>query len=372
MATKRLQESTAGFAQIDREAGVIRGVKILGLKSRNKRGSRRYLKEASSAGAPLYEGRKVYIDHVQLVEGKAPARPTRERWGKLVNVAPDESGELYGDLEYLKSHELTEQILEAAERFNDFGLSHDADGKVRESEGEEVVYELTKVFSVDVVQEPATNRNLFESLETMERKNIRAALREHIKQPHATFLLARLTEMEDIYAEDMEMEVAPEASPEDQIKEAFRTAILAIVDGEGDVDDVIAKIKLLLETKAEVSGEGTSEPTSKTETEGETMTESQAAELQAENKRLKEQLAQQTTKEACTKLLESLDREATPVRVKALAALTEEADRKSLVESWPVRTSKRPESSPPKYSLQEQEHSELPKTYDDVKRLLDI
>ena len=46
--------------RVDREAGVIRGVKLLGLASRN---GRRYREEALSAAASLYEGAKVNINH---------------------------------------------------------------------------------------------------------------------------------------------------------------------------------------------------------------------------------------------------------------------------------------------------------------------
>ena len=45
---------------VDRQAGVIRGVKILGLESRN---GRSYLPEALSQAAPLYEGAKVNVNH---------------------------------------------------------------------------------------------------------------------------------------------------------------------------------------------------------------------------------------------------------------------------------------------------------------------
>jgi hypothetical protein len=253
--TKRMQESTEGFANIDRDAGVIRGVKVLGLKSRNRQGKREYLREAASKAVSLYEGRKIYIDHVKLEES-AKSRSTRqtgERWGKLLNVAPDDAGELRGDLHYIKTHPMTEQILEAAERFNDFGLSHDASGKVQEENGKEVVYELTEVHSVDIVQDPATNKNLFESVQTM-KKNLRAVLRENIKQSQAPFLLARLTEMADIYDDAMEMEVEPETSPEDQVKEAFKTAIMAILDGDYSTEEQIAKIKMLLDVQTELAG----------------------------------------------------------------------------------------------------------------------
>jgi len=371
--TKRMQESTEGFANIDRDAGVIRGVKVLGLKSRNRQGKREYLREAASKAVSLYEGRKIYIDHVKLEES-AKSRSTRqtgERWGKLLNVAPDDAGELRGDLHYIKTHPMTEQILEAAERFNDFGLSHDASGKVQEENGREVVYELTEVHSVDIVQDPATNKNLFESVQTM-KKNLRAVLRENIKQSQAPFLLARLTEMADIYDDAMEMEVEPETSPEDQVKEAFKTAIMAILDGEYSTEEQIAKIKMLLDVQTELAGGEGAAKKSTPPTDGESpMTEAEVKALQTELTQLKEEKRLNEVKGACTRLLEEVGREVTDVRVRAMAALADEADRKLLAESFPAKGGSRPTNSPSKV-LQEQNNNPLPATHEDFKKLLGV
>jgi len=368
-----MQESTEGFANIDRDAGVIRGVKVLGLKSRNRQGKREYLREAASKAVSLYEGRKIYIDHVKLEES-AKSRSTRqtgERWGKLLNVAPDDAGELRGDLHYIKTHPMTEQILEAAERFNDFGLSHDASGKVQEENGREVVYELTEVHSVDIVQDPATNKNLFESVQTM-KKNLRAVLRENIKQSQAPFLLARLTEMADIYDDAMEMEVEAETSPEDQVKEAFKTAIMAILDGEYSTEEQIAKIKMLLDVQTELAGGEGAAKKSTPPTDGESpMTEAEVKKLQDELKQLQEEKRLNEVKGACTRLLEEVGREVTDVRVRAMAALADEADRKLLAESFPAKGSSRPTHSPSKV-LQEQNNDPLPATHEDFKKLLGV
>ena len=58
-----LQEfvSSQGVAiRVDAAAGVVRGVKILGLTSRN---GRSYKPEALAAAIPLYEGAKVNVNH---------------------------------------------------------------------------------------------------------------------------------------------------------------------------------------------------------------------------------------------------------------------------------------------------------------------
>ena len=46
--------------RVDRHAGVIRDVKILGLHSRN---GRQYLAETLTRAVPLYEGAKVNVNH---------------------------------------------------------------------------------------------------------------------------------------------------------------------------------------------------------------------------------------------------------------------------------------------------------------------
>jgi hypothetical protein len=61
--TDMLQEfcdSRGVSMRVDREAGVIRGVKVLGLESRN---GRTYLPEALAQAAQLYEDAKVNVNH---------------------------------------------------------------------------------------------------------------------------------------------------------------------------------------------------------------------------------------------------------------------------------------------------------------------
>ena len=62
---------------VDREAGVLRGVKILGLQSRN---GRSYLPEALSAASKLYEGAKVNVNHPKG-NPLAPRSPA-SRWAR--------------------------------------------------------------------------------------------------------------------------------------------------------------------------------------------------------------------------------------------------------------------------------------------------
>ncbi len=359
MKQTRWTESTTGFERVDREAGVIRGVKILGLVSRN---GYRYLREAVAKASPQYEGAKVYIDHIRLKDEAASDRRTADRWGKLVNVKLTESGELVGDLEYLKSHPLTEQILEAVEKFGDFGLSHDAGGVRKTLKGETVVESITKLYSVDLVQNPATNSNLFESvaMKQLVKKNLLAVLRENAKHPIGAKLLVRLTEMQDVYTPEMEMEMetedgvsAPEGSAAgSELSMAFRAAVMAIVDSDKAVEDKIAKIKLLLDVQQQLS-ESTSRAVDEAKAAAAveiTALKEQVTALEAEKTKLlgdSAELQKTRATESCRKLLESLKREPTEARIAVLLSVSEDA-RKQVAETWPEAVS-RPDASPSKF-----------------------
>jgi hypothetical protein len=152
-----LHERQTVSGRVDRAAGVIRGVKIIGRISAN---GREYTREALSKARGLYEGIKVNCDHPTRHN---EARGVGDRFGRLVNVR-EKDGSLYGDLEYLKSHPMAERVAEAAETMPDaFGLSHNAEGRTVMRNGKTIVEEITRVRSVDLVSDPATTSGLFES-----------------------------------------------------------------------------------------------------------------------------------------------------------------------------------------------------------------
>jgi hypothetical protein len=161
--------------RVDREGGAIRGVKILGSASLNKR---EYLPEAITAAKGRYEGVVVNFDHPPKHNpGRETPIADRAGWLENVEVAPDG---LKGDLFLLKADPRTEKVMEAAERRPElFGLSHNVDGKVRRQNGKTLVEEITRVRSVDLVSDPATTRSLFESLEK-EECEMAVTLKEHL------------------------------------------------------------------------------------------------------------------------------------------------------------------------------------------------
>ncbi|MCI0358135.1 MAG: hypothetical protein L0211_06615 [Planctomycetaceae bacterium] len=150
----------APAGRIDRAAGIIYGVSILGRESSN---GRTYSDQAMRDAARLYEGERVRINHPERSD-RHQQRRLNEEFGVLRNcrVAGDR---VRGDLYYVKSHPDAEWILERIERFPDrIGLSHNADGKATRSlSGHTVVESIARVVSVDIVNEPATTGGIFES-----------------------------------------------------------------------------------------------------------------------------------------------------------------------------------------------------------------
>jgi hypothetical protein len=144
--------------RVDRSAGVIRGVKILGLRSRN---GREYLPEALGRAAALYEGAKVNVNHPK---GSAQApRDYQDRIGVVrgVEVRPGEG--LFGDLHFNPKHALDEQLIWDAEHApENVGFSHNVQARTTRRDDVLVVGEITRVQSVDLVADPAMTRGLYE------------------------------------------------------------------------------------------------------------------------------------------------------------------------------------------------------------------
>jgi hypothetical protein len=160
-ATILAESFSSPHALVDAAAGVIRNVKVLGVVSKN---GRRYPTETLDRAAPLYEGARVNVDHPDPRRVEGPRRLS-DRFGVLKDVRRQDDG-LYADLHYLRSHPLASLLAEAASRMPEtLGLSHHAEGRVRQAGEETIVEEIVRVRSVDLVGEPATTCGLFESRE---------------------------------------------------------------------------------------------------------------------------------------------------------------------------------------------------------------
>lgn len=144
--------------KIDKENGVVSGVKILGVKSRN---NRVYPLETLRDAAPLYENAKVNVNHPD--GSPTESRKYQDRVGSIKNVTLQENG-LYGDFHFNPKHPLAEQMLWDAEKApENFGFSHNVEAVVRVENGAQVVDKIVRVRSVDLVADPATTSGLFES-----------------------------------------------------------------------------------------------------------------------------------------------------------------------------------------------------------------
>jgi len=172
--TEMLQEffDSRGVAvRVDRQAGVIRGVKILGLQSRN---GRSYLPEALAQAAGLYEEAKVNVNHPKGNPGGP--RDYQDRIGVIRNVAVRSGEGLFADFHFNPKHALAEQLVWDAEHApENVGFSHNVQAQTRRQGDRLVVEAITKVQGVDLVADPATTRGLFESSEGSPRLSERVA-----------------------------------------------------------------------------------------------------------------------------------------------------------------------------------------------------
>lgn len=348
-----------GASPVDAEKGVIRNVKILGQTSEN---GRVYTDEAMKQAARLYEGMKVNIDHPD-VKNRSAERSMRDRIGVLRNVKQKGSA-VFGDLHILKTHPLAATIMEAADMMPEtFGLSHHAHGQVRRDGETTIVETIERIHSVDLVQDPATNAGLFESLEpekTVMKKTIAKILESASPKAKKSWQFARLLEMTqpeegaaeevkemaDEYA-DMPVDVPAEMSSEDAVKAAFKQAVIACLEDDSLTGEALkAKIAQLIDAGEAAAGSEVSEGDEPEEEEKPDMKESKnrtangsgnSVELTEALERIKQLEDDKHDTELtlkCRDLLESKNREVTDVRVDALKRCDNDTSRRELIESW--------------------------------------
>ena len=147
--------------RIDRRRGIISGVKILGLTSRN---NRRYPLETLDAAIPLYQNAKVNLNHPE----HNPTEPRRyqDRFGLVRNVRIVPNEGLFADFHFNPKHQYAEQLLWDAENSpENVGFSHNIEAEVVQENDMMFVKKILTVRSVDLVADPATTQGLFESCE---------------------------------------------------------------------------------------------------------------------------------------------------------------------------------------------------------------
>lgn len=349
MPSTKLQliEALSTPEKVDRESGVIHGVKVLGVHSRNK-GGYDYSPDAMKTAAALYEGTEVNTNHPDRSKPNA-TRKVEERIGWLRNCRVVEGDGVYADLHVLKTHSFAQPLFEAAERNPALlGLSHNADGATVTRGGKRIVESIERVRSVDLVGNPATNQTLFESEAPVTTKTTTIkAIFESTTDPVLKSKRVKLLEMDGMAdMGEMPVEVPAEGadaalSSDAATKAAFKEAIAALVDDESlSWEETKIKVALLLDTMANIAGDDTT-----AETETDAVTES----LQEQVAALTKKLADKEADDANRALLESKHIEVTPARLITLKSVTDKTARTALLEDW-VKVTPKAKPGKPTYS----------------------
>jgi hypothetical protein len=338
MSTKTLHQLTLTESvfsppdRVDREAGVIHGVKILGRSSLN---GREYSEAALHDAAKRYAGMRVNIDHPEKKAIKA-ARGTLEQWGWLEGVEVRGDG-VYGDLHFLKTHPHTQPLLELAERRPDkFGLSHNADCSGFHNGTKQVIESVDHVRSVDVVQRPATTQGLFEHYE--ESDMLKKTLKQHLGLvPQGTRrrkALQRVLEMDSMADQSapLDSEDSGKGSEETAWPE-FRASVEATLEDQSlDLEGLREQIKSILDEYADKFARAPADDADDSATTSDESTTEGVDDLRREVKLLR--------KEGHARdLLEQHDIQATSGRIKGLVSVLESAtDLHDLLSSLPKRS----------------------------------
>ena len=199
--------------RIDRDDGVLFGVKIIGCISRN---GRRYPNETLREAIHLYENSKVNLDHPEGDPRKP--RSYQDRFGVIRNVKLRENDGLYADFRFNPKHPVAEQLLwDAQHAPENVGFSHNVEAIVRRDDEKTVVERIVAVRSVDLVADPATTAGLFEQTRLEQEQRETAKEVQTVTESKVDERLSRfeetLVEIRDILLERKRNEVILEAKP---------------------------------------------------------------------------------------------------------------------------------------------------------------
>lgn len=138
------------------EENVLRNCRICGYGKSDNGAS--YPRDVLHEACHLYEGHPVYLNHdLGVVKGKK--RLYEDRIATLRNVRAAEEAFMC-DMELNPHKPMAKAVAWDYMKNNRVGLSHIANGKVRAG----TVEKINEVYSVDLVNEPATNRTLREEV----------------------------------------------------------------------------------------------------------------------------------------------------------------------------------------------------------------
>jgi hypothetical protein len=161
-------ESAASISarRIDRLAGLVRGVKLVGTRSGN---GRKYPPRVLAAAARLYAGVGVNLGHHLDPLGRPLPVPPEDRFGRILDPRPAADGGLVGDLRLNPRHPFADRFLWACEfdpgqyGFSPIHHVRWADGGKPDADGDLVAEAILQVLSVDLVSDGGTTSTVFES-----------------------------------------------------------------------------------------------------------------------------------------------------------------------------------------------------------------
>ena len=223
-------------AQVDRNQGVIRNVKILGLFSRNKR---RYPESTLLDAVSLYENAKVNLNHP---EGE-PTRPRnyRDRLGLVRDVRLVEGDGLFADFHFNPKHPLAEQLLWDAEHApENVGFSHNIEAEVVQEDETMLIRKILAVRSVDLVADPATTAGLFESVQPTKNSK-REEILEQFAKKLIEFITRKHSESEQLFTDRFFRTITETTDPgflQNHLAERI-TLLESLAENRDDREDVV-------------------------------------------------------------------------------------------------------------------------------------
>lgn len=342
--------------KVDAQNGVLYGVKLLGENSRNKR---RYSKEAMKRAVSKYDEVNSYVDHPDR-ERLSEDRKFQAWSGVFRSPRYVEGKGIFADLHLRQKGAYFEGIIEAAQKFpTALGFSHIAEGESTLDGETEIIESIREVFSVDLVMDPATTAGIFES---RQHDHLREAV-EALPEYEGRELLVEI--LDNSYMRDgMGFGADKPTDPVGQLTALVGQLTAALADALKSIAKANSSASKPAPTPPGNPNQPPGNPSSPGK-EADPFEDQPAEEEEDMSDDDKQKLAnyeslERTNRELQAKnlLLES-GRQATTVRVKALANCESEGERTELLESWPkTETTSRPARSP---ALVESEEEDFPR-----------
>lgn len=350
--------------KVDAQNGVLYGVKLLGENSRNKR---RYSREAMKRAVSKYDEVNSYVDHPDR-ERLSEDRKFNQWSGVFRNPRYVEGKGIFADLHLRQKGTYFEGILEAAQKFpTALGFSHVAEGESKLDGETEIIESIREVFSVDLVMDPATTAGIFES---RQHHSLREAV-EALPDYEGRELLVEI--LDNSYMRDgMGFGKDQPTDPVGQLTALVGQLTAALADALKSIAKANSAAKAAPPAAPgnplnnQPPGNAPTDKAPSKEAGGnpfEDQPEGEEEEDMSDDDKNKlanyESLQRENAELLAKNLLLESGRQATTVRIKALANCESEDERSELLESWPkLETVTRPARSP---ALVEAEDSDFPR-----------